>query len=414
MRTIITFLNDKGLKTGTTYSWQGKVYEGGVFSLALRQFISYDRMLVCNTPEAEKNTWPDLVALNDPRIEPVYIPRGESTTEMWQMFDAVTERVTPGDTVIFDITHGLRSLPFLVFLFAAYLKTAKNVNIEAIYYGALELGNQKEGKPAPVIDLSEFVTMLDWLTATDRFKLAGDARQLSELLNPKHEHSGAAANASKALSSVSQAAVLCQPFSLMLQVKTLENQLVKAEDELAQRAHPFGLLRDDMVSAFRRFEADYPGNILETLQAEYRLFTWYYHNKQLIQAVTLAREWLIDAVTYRLGQPISFKPEARSPFERAVSGVALVGHPFLDNQTGVRRTFTPEDLNQYGRIIFDSWPECKDLAILWYLLGKLRNALDHAEHQNGSMKLATILKRADETMPLLERFALGWGLAPVE
>ena len=69
-----------------------------------------------------------------------------------------------------------------VFLFAAYLKAAKNVTIDAIYYGALELGNSETGIPAPVIDLSEFVSMIDWLTATDQFIKTGNGKSLANLL----------------------------------------------------------------------------------------------------------------------------------------------------------------------------------------------------------------------------------------
>lgn len=153
MRKIITFLGDRGALQ-TTYSYNGNLYVGGVFAEALRQFCQYDTMLVCVTEKAKENTWSVLEALADPCIKPIDIPTGRTTDEMWQTFKIITEYVDENDRVIFDITHGLRSLPFLVFLFAAYLKAAKNVTIEAIYYGALELGNSRNGIPAPVIDLS--------------------------------------------------------------------------------------------------------------------------------------------------------------------------------------------------------------------------------------------------------------------
>ena len=122
------------------------------FSQALREFIEFDRMLVFVTNEARETTWPVLRDLHDPRILPVSIPVGNDSDGLWTLFDRLIEHVAEGDTLIFDITHGLRSIPFLVFLAAAYLKTARNVTIEAILYGAYELG-----QPAPVIDLSEFV-----------------------------------------------------------------------------------------------------------------------------------------------------------------------------------------------------------------------------------------------------------------
>jgi CRISPR-associated DxTHG motif protein len=406
MRTIITFLNDKGLKPGTVYQWHGRHYEGGVFSMALRQFVEHDRMLVCNTPEAELNTWPALLGLDDPRIVPVQIPKGESTPEMWKMFEVVTGQVGEGETVIFDITHGLRSLPFLVFLFAAYLKSAKHVQIEAIYYGALELG-----KPAPVIDLSEFVSILDWLTATDQFAQTGDARRLARLLNPDNRTSGVTFSASRALSDVSLAAFLCQPFQLIPQIGILEKCLQDAKTELAERARPFGLLHENIQHTFDAFKADFFTDVPAGLCAQFRLIEWYYGNNQMIQAVTLAREWLVSAVTLRLGQPIDLTPAARRKMERAISGLDRIGRRTTDELTGEKYTFTVDDLNEHGRQIHDNWSERDDLIKLWNELASVRNALDHAGHQAGAMTLGKIVSKAEtEVMPRLRQLARRWDL----
>ena len=106
-------------------------------------------MLVCVTEEAKRQNWGVLEGLDDPRIQSIDIPIGRDIAEMWQTFEIIACHIAEGDRVTFDITHGLRSLPFLVFLFAAYLKEAKNVVIDAIYYGALELGNSRSEPPIP-------------------------------------------------------------------------------------------------------------------------------------------------------------------------------------------------------------------------------------------------------------------------
>jgi CRISPR-associated DxTHG motif protein len=144
---IITFLGKYPKET--IYSYGDNTYKGKVFAEALHQFCQYDSMLVCVTEEAKATSWPVLEALGDSRIKAVEIPTGKTTEEMWDTFKNVTNYVDEGDRVIFDITHGLRSLPFLVFLFAAYLKSAKNVEIQAIYYGAFELGDTNKKLPAP-------------------------------------------------------------------------------------------------------------------------------------------------------------------------------------------------------------------------------------------------------------------------
>jgi len=409
MRKIITFLGKYPKQTD--YLFDGKVYSGQVFAEAMRQFLEFDEMLVFVTQEAKADAWPVLEKLNDARIKFVDIPTGETDEQMWQMFTAIAEQVNEKEKVVFDITHGLRSIPFLVFLFAAYLKTAKKVEIEAIYYGAFELGDPKIGKPAPVVDLSQFVTMLDWITATDQFVQTGNAKQLATLLNPKDLEVGVLYESSSTLKTISQAAMLCQPFTIMQEVGKLDISLKQAESELNLNAKPFGILRDQIVQAYDQFQND-GKDLLKQLSTEFQLVEWYYQKGQLIQAVTLAREWLIDAITYQLGEPLDFLLENRKPFEDAISGVALIGklHPQERD-----RNFTENDLNRFG-IKIQTWDDVEMLKQLWTDLKNVRNPLDHAEHQRKREKektLESLNKRIQSkmdvnVMPVLRQLAQKW------
>ena len=182
MKKVITFLGTK--RQATQYSLGNQIYTGDVFAQALRQFLEFDQMLVFVTARARSEVYPVLEALGDDRIIPVDIPIGENADEMWEIFEKLTSQIDDGDEVSFDITHGLRSIPFLVFLAAAFLKSAKQVTIEGIYYGASELRQDSEGnsRPAPIIDLSEFVTLLDWLNASEQFREFGNASELARQL----------------------------------------------------------------------------------------------------------------------------------------------------------------------------------------------------------------------------------------
>ncbi len=410
MRKIITFLGTKPLDT--IYEWKGKNYPGKVFAVALREFVEFDQMLVLTTLEAEKTTWPVLAELSDDRIIKVSIPDGINTDGMWGIFQAVIEKVNEGETVIFDITHGFRSLPFLAFLFAAYLKTAKRVEIEAIYYGAYDMAIQNDGK-APVIDLSQFVTMLAWISATDQFVQTGSANQLSKLLNQSGLTQGVLFDASNTLQSISQAALLCQPFTLMQEVSKLEPALLRAESELKLNARPFSVLREQIVDAYSQFQDD-GKNISKQLQTEFRLIEWYYSKGQLIQAVTLAREWLIDAITYRLGEPLDFLLDKRRPFEDAISGVALIGKSHPQERD---RSFTENDLNPFGVQIL-KWDNVEMLKQLWTDLKNVRNPLDHAEHQRKKEQQKSLDafkklqdKMNEKVMPVIRQIAREWNLS---
>ena len=273
MKVIITFLGDRGA-VETTYGIQCQKYVGRVFAEALRQFCEYDRMLVCVTHKARENTWPVLESLGDSRIEAVDIPTGKTTEEMWETFRTITEKVGEGDEVIFDITHGLRSLPFLVFLFAAYLKTARKVKIKAVYYGALELQDREKGTPAPVIDLSEFVSMLDWITAADQFVQYGNGEALSHLLlsrmppgslmrDDSHERDigKALKNVSAAINDISQSLSLARPMETMDTASQLDKYMSAAADAFKERTQPFTILADTVKEAYAPFAVPNPLNV---------------------------------------------------------------------------------------------------------------------------------------------------------
>ncbi len=404
MRTIITFLNNRGLMAGSSYSWKGKEYEGGVFSLALRQFVEHDRMLVCNTPEAEEKTWPELLKLNDNRIEPVSIPKGETTAEMWDMFNTITEEVNYNETVIFDITHGLRSLPFLVFLFAAYLKSAKQVTIEAIYYGAFELG-----KPAPVIDLSEFIGIIDWLTATNRFVKTGDGEALADLLKQGipssielrddiaarelKQHLNAA---STAIESISLALRLTRPIETMQQATKLEAALNKATPSIAKKAQPFGILADQVVQEYGQFALENPkdsSQLANNLWLQLRMIEWYYERQQIVQAVTLAREWVVSVLALQFEEAMFDNKDGRNEVEKALNN----GLRLQSGQTLDRDSRCDEKLQALSNK--------EDLINHWQQITELRNDIAHVG-MNLKPKAAKQLKeRFDKIYPFFPKLA---------
>jgi len=405
MRTIITFLNDKGLKAGTEYAWRGQKYEGGVFSLALRQFVEHDRMLVCNTPEAEKNTWPALSALNDARIEPVSIPKGETNAEMWEMFNTITARVSVGETVIFDITHGLRSLPFLVFLFSAYLKSAKAVTIEAIYYGAFELG-----KPAPVIDLSEFVGILDWLTATNRFVETGDGQPLAELLRKGmpagiemrddlvvRELGNNLRAAAQAIETISLALGITRPIETMESAVQLEATLEQAASSFDQRAKPFGLLAERVAKEYGQFALENPKQELQlanNLWRQLQMITWYRERQQVVQAVTLAREWIISALTLKFGEPMFDNRNGRKHVEDALNHA-------VERRKKEPRQIEPSRCDEQ----FESLPKADELADLWNKMTQLRNDIAHCGMNPSPTKAAKLKQNFENVYPQLPELA---------
>ncbi|MEI2583903.1 TIGR02221 family CRISPR-associated protein [Scytonema sp. PRP1] len=400
MRKIITFLGDRGALQ-TTYIYKDNLYIGGVFAEALRQFCEYDMMLVCVTEKAKETTWSVLEQLGDSRIKPIDIPTGRTTDEMWQTFRVITENVDEGDSVVFDMTHGLRSLPFLVFLFAAYLKAAKNVTIKAIYYGALELGNSRNGVPAPVIDLSEFVEMLDWLTATNSFVEIGDGQALASLLQKavpsKEELSNNPStrpvrkqleNAAKAIETISLALSITRPIETMKSATQLEETLTQATPSFEQRAKPFVLLVERVVKEYGQFALENPSDeaaLADNLRLQLQMIEWYIDRDKVVQAVTLAREWLVSVLVlqFGLGNFMFDNKNLRKLVENS-----------LNNASEKRKknpcTTTPSIYDEQ----FEPLPQADELAKLWGQMTELRNDIAHCGMNSNPQPAIRLKQRA--------------------
>ncbi len=423
MRKVVTFLGTSARET--QYSFGGAIYTGRVFAEALRQCVDFDAMLVFSTAQAAETTWPILAALDDPRIHKVDIPIGRDADELWMLFEELTRAVAPGDTVIFDITHGLRSIPFLIFLAAAYLKEACDVTIAAIYYGAYELG-----QPAPVIDLSEFVALLDWLTATNQFIYTGDGRYLAQLLRDAgaFEHPRRAlteeeraqqvaarriGSAAGAITETSQALLTnLIPHAAQASADLLA-RLAEAREDLARQAPPYRLLADRVRATYQPFAVDEPmrEDLRHDLEVQLLMIAWYMEKGHLPQAFTLMREWVVTAVGYRLGitgdEILDFKGKRREVES------ALGKHCALWQQAH-EPAQTPPQLVSALRAIVDP----KEIADFWNQLTDFRNFINHgAMRAQWAQRPVKTVMASSET--LYQRFqvlaaTLLEGVAPAE
>lgn len=316
MKRVIAFLGISPQQA--RYDFEGGIYEGRSFPEALRQFLAFDRLHVFVTPQARDKTLPALLALNDPRIEAVDIPDGRDSAEMWEIFDKLVGVVDDGDTLIFDITHAFRSIPFFVMLALAYLKSAyDNVRIERVFYGGFMFGD-----PAPVIDLTEFIGLLDWMSATDQFVGFGNSQALVRLVKEAALHGAGEAedrvklmNFASSLDDVSRCLQLVMPDKAMSAGFKLHYSLEQARDPLQHRLRPFLPLADRVDTAFAAMALAEPRDrdtIWQSLDRERGIVYWYLDRQLLLQAITLAFEWLLSYGLAYLGYPTLYDGESRS------------------------------------------------------------------------------------------------------
>jgi CRISPR-associated DxTHG motif protein len=402
----ISFLGPTDYKT-VTYTYRDQEFTTRLFPEALFHFFpDLQQLYVFATPTVQSH--PNLAQLRErvppDRLTVVPIPEGHTEEELWDIFSALTEVVAEKEEVVFDITHSFRSIPFLTFLAAAYLRAARRARIRAVVYGAYEARPKDDPGPRPVFDLTPFVSLLDWLAATNQFIHTGDAQYLARLLRQEGEarRSGALKHAGETLEPFSLAVMLCRPLEVMRDAGRMENMLKRAANHMAQWARPFTVMADRIQAEYGKYNLPDPiGDVAASLRHQLSIIRWYAEHGQIIQAVTLAREWVVTAVGMQLQGSFILATDEREKIERGLSGLCRVA----------QGRSSPDDLNEVGRAL-QSWPEAQAIRDLWNQLSTVRNDLDHAGMKPGPMKAATLRRTTqEEILPALEALARQWGLA---
>ena len=116
------------------------------------------------------------------RVRLRLIPYGRTAEEQLAILQQMAADIEPRDRVNLDVTHGLRHLPMLAQMSALYLRQARQVHIEGIYYGALDMS--RDGV-TPVMDLKGLLDIADWVGALHTFDKDGDYGVFQSLLAPQ-------------------------------------------------------------------------------------------------------------------------------------------------------------------------------------------------------------------------------------
>jgi CRISPR-associated DxTHG motif protein len=396
---IISFLGTTDYKE-TTYLFDGQERQTRFFPTAVAQFLQPERLMLCVTPTVRKHANFSLIGKEFDELgviwAPLDIPEGRSQADLWEIFDNITTNVTSGETVTFDVTHSFRSLPLLTFLAVAYLKAAKSVKIERILYGAWEARDEAHNI-SPVFDLTPFAILLDWLTATNRFVETGDGHALANLLKagvPSGQQMGSDKearmlgkslnSAAEAIQSISLAMRLSRPTETMRSAAQLEATIQQALPRIQTTARPFGLLAEIVTDEYGQFALEdpgEPGNYGRSLRHQLELIHWYLCRQHIVQAATLAREWIISLLAYKLSAPMLDYEHGRKYLECAINNAVELRKP----NPNVRNS------TQYDADV-QRLPQADILCQLWSQISEIRNDIAHCGMRS-SPKTANLLKR---------------------
>jgi CRISPR-associated protein Csx16 len=147
---------------------------------ALAELLQPSDIAVLATEEAEKAHWErlqdELRSGNFPAPRLAPIPKGGRPEELWQQFETIKAELRGADgPVMLDITHGFRSQPFFAAAVANFvLAVDEKPPRLRVCYAAFEAKDAQTGV-APIWELTEFVTLLDWTRALAMFLRTGHA-----------------------------------------------------------------------------------------------------------------------------------------------------------------------------------------------------------------------------------------------
>jgi CRISPR-associated Csx2 family protein len=103
-----------------------------------------------------------------------------NAAEQTEVLHTMAEQIEPHQHIALDVTHSFRHLPMLALVAARYLKHTRNAQVQAIYYGALDM--TVAGQPTPVLNLQGMLTMLDWVDGLSVYQHTGDYGIFTDLM----------------------------------------------------------------------------------------------------------------------------------------------------------------------------------------------------------------------------------------
>ncbi len=365
-----------------TYVWRSEgdehAYTTDLFPEAVAHFFQPERLIVFVTPQVRQHA--NLRKLRQrlgSLVEAVDIPEGGSGPELWQMFEVVTSAVEEGEAVVLDVTHAFRSIPLSALVIAAYMRRTKNVNVERIVYGAYEARQplRKEPQPsdrAPVFDVTPLLDLLDWLSGAQELLDRGDGRSLAQRMEDTHNflHRQLSGDlkpkklreVARKLSALSHSLRLARPLEVMKDAQQLLPILDAARDELGAWAKPFGLIVERVRAEVAALAYESPERLdIENLRHQLDLIRYYIDKGLTVQAITLAREWVVSWACLQRGHDDWLSRVEREKVEEALNSMA--------HQARSRTEAPPEWLQR----VAERFP----IKNVWTWIGQLRNDVAH-------------------------------------
>lgn len=174
-------------------------------------------------------------------VECLLISFARDVAEQTAILESLAAVVADHKRIVLDVTHAFRHLPMLALVAARYLRRVGEVEVEDIYYGALEM--TPAGGETPVLRLGGMLDMLDWVDALAAYDKDGDPSSFAQLIRsgaPRSAEALAKAAFHERINDVGQARGALRTFR-----RTIEEEL--SDDPLLKLFLPTLLARTEWV-----------------------------------------------------------------------------------------------------------------------------------------------------------------------
>lgn len=220
MTTLISFLGKKPTTRDAKEGYRSATYrfdadfsrEVTFFGLALADYIKPSRLILVGTASSmwevffadEAGNDDELLKLIDAvaeervtqeqlqgysrrladklgyQVDCQLIPFARTEAEQMAILAELAAAIEENERIVLDVTHSFRHLPMLALVAARYLKHVRHVEVDNIYYGALDMC--PPGGEVPVLRLDGMLKMLDWVETLASYEKDGDYGPFAELL----------------------------------------------------------------------------------------------------------------------------------------------------------------------------------------------------------------------------------------
>ncbi|MDD1724162.1 MAG: hypothetical protein LUQ07_03430 [Methanospirillum sp.] len=332
------------------------------------------------------------------RLQKLWIPGGTDEGQLWEIFSIICGAVNDGEKILFDITAGCHSLPFITFLAASYLRSTRGISLSGIIYAP---GCRDDGF-CRFVDLRSLMHVLDWIAGVNAVNRSVDAEPLRDLLSgmqnsihrrredpdpPTH-----LTGWSTLLGQFCDAVRLARPVEAMYAASGVVKGIEPASNELSRYA-PSLVRVIAGTSSLSGLAAEPEESCSYGYVRKQIVLIRYQVEKGLcLQAVTLGREVLITLFMIRMGKGDEWRDaDARHQFSRTLTGGSLS----LQHQD-FERTRYSDDLTR-----ITGW---KELVRIWIRVSDLRNNLAHCGMNLRNDSIRSIKRQASDILPDIERF----------